>query len=212
MFQKLNIYTSVVITPVYGFLEKYKNEYIEFGKKLVNKYDGNNFLVLFGKELLDGRNVEADKIKNEQMKKCVNEIYEAIYRNSELTTFVLNHLNNRIYKNCGYGGLTINANGDIYFCGRIHELKSYGNIRDLDYKEVFSMRLKAREQSYVDRIKPCNECELKYICGGGCRVSEVSGMTCLELGDSKMYERNCEDAFKRNLYKLMIESSEFLYW
>lgn len=210
-----NVFVSVITTPLYEMLEIYKDKYIEFGKKMVQKYGSDNFLVIFANELIDGRNLKAEKNKNRIMSKTISDIYEEIYPNSQLTTFVMNHKFNRSYRSCGYGSLTINSNGDFYFCGRIHDVRCYGNIRKMDFCKVLELRKKARELSYVDNITPCKNCAVRNICGGGCRVANVPEMISADLNKNtkdEIFERECSNEYKENIYKLMIESSEFLYW
>lgn len=207
-----NLLICIIITPLYDIFKNHFSGYQQFAIKMLEKYSQNNFLLIFSKELLDGRNVQSDYKKNERMRIMVNKLYESIYPNAELTTFVMNHEHNRIYKNCGYGGLTVNSNGDIHFCGRIMETRSYGNLRELPFDQIIRMRKRAREISSIEFIEPCNKCELKYICGGGCRVSQVPDLTMADLDSNKIYKRKCSTEYKNNFYKLMIESSEFLYW
>lgn len=211
-FSKEDVFVSVIITPLYGMLDELRERYISFAKELISKYGTEKFLIIIAKELISGRLIKADKNRNKKMAQIVGEIYEEIYQNAELTTFVMNHKNNRIFKNCGYGGLTINSNGDVYFCGRIHELKSYGNIRDIAFDTILKKRILARRKSYVDNITPCNTCNIRYICGGGCRIDNVKEICNLDLNTQGLLHRNCSKEEKEKIYKLMIESNEFLYW
>lgn len=210
--KRKKVFVSVIITPLYELLEKYKDAYIKFALDLIKKFGNEKFLVIFGKGLLDGREIISNKEKNKWMAKCVEEIYEEIYPNSSLNTFIVNHKNNRIYMNCGYGGLTVNSNGNFYFCGRIYEVKCYGNIRNEEFNEILKKRKLARKKSGVDNIVPCNKCDIKYICGGGCRVENIPAITQMDLEDKITFRKQCSEAYKNSLYKLMIESNEFLYW
>lgn len=205
-------FVSVVITPTYDFIEKYEEKYVNFGQKMIEEFGTERFIVIFGKELLNGRNIKANDDKNNMMTTIVNKIYEKIYPNAELTTFVINHKNNRIYMNCGYGGLTINSNGDFYFCGRINEVKCYGNIRKIKFEDILKLRKKVREKTYVHNIIPCKDCEIRLICGGGCRVSNIPEITNSDFNDNKIFYRKCNEEIKNKFYKLMIEANEYLYW
>lgn len=208
-----HIYVSVVTTPLYDTLFLNKDKFIEFGKSLVSRFGVERFLIIFAKELINGRCIKADKEKNEKMTKIIDDIYEKIYPDSALNTFIVNHQYNRIFKNCGYGGLTINSNGDFYFCGRVFDVSCYGNIREISFEKIMMMRKLARRMSYVDNIIPCKECSIRYICGGGCRVANVPEIVCSTLDKrEKIFYRECSQENKENIYKLMVESNEFLYW
>lgn len=132
---------SVIVTPLYDFIDEYYDEYVKFGIELVEKYKDDDFLIIFGRELIDGRNLKASKGKNRHMADRVDEIAEDIYPNNELTAFVRNHEYNRIFRNCGYGALTVNSNGDFYFCGRVHDVRKYGNIRDTEILGICQLNM-----------------------------------------------------------------------
>lgn len=50
-------FVSISMTPLYDHIEKFYDEYIRFGRALVDKYPQDKFLILFAKELLTGRHV-----------------------------------------------------------------------------------------------------------------------------------------------------------
>ncbi len=71
-----------------------------------------------------------------------------------------------------------------------------------------------REYSSVDYVMPCRECEIRYICGGGCRVKNFPDIV---KSDPKLipYESftrrtECNASDKEKFYRLMIESEPFL--
>lgn len=215
LFMKYNhTLTSVVVTPTYDALEKHRNEYTEFLRGLSERYRDKNFLVMIQNELLDGRNIKADAERNKRMSETVKEMYEEIYENSELTAFVMNHRGGRIFMNCGYGNLTVSSNGNVYFCGRINDVMKFGNIRDDNFDGVMSLRKSVRKYSSVDYLMPCRDCELKYICGGGCRVKNFPDIVNIHPDDMpmKIFTRKnlCTEDDKENFYRLMIESNKFL--
>ncbi len=214
-FAKTKTSVAVSITPTYELLENFKNEYIAFGKALVKKYLNYNFIVIFGNELLDGRHIKADKTQNNRMASTVEYIMNEIYPNNELTTFIKYHKYNQVYNNCGIGSLNVNSNGDIYFCGRLKQVKKYGNVRNTNMQTVFELRKKVRTSSQVDNLKPCNECILKYICGGECRVSYFPEITTCDVNNidySLIPARICSNEKKEKIYDLMIQSNEYLLW
>ncbi|MFL0194443.1 radical SAM protein [Clostridium sp. WILCCON 0269] len=206
---------SVSVTPLYDFIDEYYEKYIKFGRQLVEKYKNDDFLIIFGRELIDGRDINASEEKNRLMADRVDKIAEDIYPNNELTAFVRNHEHNRIFRNCGYGALTVNSNGDFYFCGRVNDVRKYGNIRQVPIEHVLEIRKKVREISQVDNLLPCKNCLLKYICGGGCRVTQFPQITQCDIENidfSKIKARECSQNYINNFYRLMIESNDFLLW
>lgn len=212
----VNVY--IAVTPLYDILVKNKSEYIKFAKTLVNKYKYYNFLVNFSFELIEGREISnLDIVKyNESYMKIMKEVCEEVYPGAELENFVLNHNDRKIFNNCGYGRLNISSIGDVYFCSRVTEVKKYANIRKDSFDEILKMMLKVRELADISSLKPCCDCELKYICGGGCRVDKFSSLTQLDdiFEDNiieKINPRECTRKNKEYLYKLMIETNERFY-
>lgn len=76
---------------------------------------------------------------------------------------------------CGAGSsiLSIAANGDVYPCAGLHEYEFYaGNIREQQLEDIHresEVLRKFRSFSVLD-IPECQNCDLKFICGGGCHV------------------------------------------
>jgi len=74
---------------------------------------------------------------------------------------------------CGAGttALSISANGDVYPCDALYfdNLRA-GNIRTQKLNEIWknSPVLKTLRDLSVTRIEKCKDCEIKFICGGGC--------------------------------------------
>lgn len=76
---------------------------------------------------------------------------------------------------CGIcsGELSIGANGDVFPCqSLLKEEYCGGNIKKDSLKNILetSPVLKRLRDFTVDEIDECRKCELKYLCGGGCRA------------------------------------------
>lgn len=75
---------------------------------------------------------------------------------------------------CGAGKavLCIAANGDVYPCDAFLGARAFkaGNIRKEPVIEIWrkSSALEPFRNIHVDDVEGCSDCELKYICGGGC--------------------------------------------
>ena len=209
-FYDLGVKTTVAITPIVPINRK---EYIEFARKLLNKYKNENFDVKFTYEIIPGRDKNTTNIDNAIYTPIINEIAEELLPDNKLQKFVINHKNNILFNNCGYGGITVSSNGQIYFCNRIFQLKSYGNIRNTSLKEIFRLSKWISELSSVDNISPCNQCDIRYICGGGCRISEVPEILEAEPFEQKMFKRKpCKESEKAMIYHKMIDANELFYY
>lgn len=84
---------------------------------------------------------------------------------------IVRHLKKRDLCGAGLGLLSIAANGDVYPCDALQKdsLKA-GNIRERSLEEIWkkSPILKTFQNLSVTQIEKCQQCELKFICGGGC--------------------------------------------
>ena len=103
------------------------------------------------------------------------------------------------FRYCGTGWATVylDSIGNIYPCqigATIPELKA-GNIHDSSFLKIWQSApiLKELRQLHVDTLNDqCNQCEIRYFCGGGCRseaymsTGDLHGMDpkCL-MGETK---------------------------
>ena len=212
---KRHVNVFLAVTPMYETLRNNKNRYIEFAKSLVQKYSEYSFIINFSFELIEGRDLHGTDIiqYSDSYMEIMSEICEAVYPGSEQESFVINHMDGKIFNNCGYGRLNISSNGNVYFCSRISEVKEYGNIRTMPFEEIQKLMRQARHLADVNSLRPCCDCDLKYICGGGCRVDKFKKLTEID----NLYEttnipiRVCSSKNKDYYYKLMIETNDRFY-
>jgi len=67
--------------------------------------------------------------------------------------------------------MSVDSNGDIYLCQAIHSDKlKIGNIREKNMKSILENSNTCYGCFSVDNLNKCNECDVKYWCGGGCRA------------------------------------------
>lgn len=107
------------------------------------------------------------------------------------------------------------SNGDVYFCDRIPDASKIVNIREIEYDVLFELIKKACNKGLIDNFRPCNKCELKYICGGGCRAEYFREFTlCKDIDSidfSKINPRKCDSKHKDFIYNLMIKTNKYFY-
>lgn len=102
----------------------------------------------------------------------------------------------RQIKNCGIGhGLAIDSNGDIYPCSL--PICNYGNYRTHDLRKIANEINLLNESTSVDKIEKCQNCEVKYICSGGCRIMNKE-----KNGDFLI--PYCENGLKEKVIQRMI--------
>jgi len=93
---------------------------------------------------------------------------------------------------CGLGqSIMIESNGNIYPCHVLKEIEnqSIGNIYTLSLQKVSqNAYFKQLVKINVDTIHKCQNCEMRYLCGGVCKIWE---------------NQDCNDLFNRATYLYM---------
>lgn len=215
-FLEHGIETSIAITPSIESLRNNPEDFISFAKELLTKYEGKPFEVKFAEELSEGRKIKPSDKSNEEYSAIVRKIQNAIHGNQyDLITFVETMSRDVILNNCMFGVFSISSTGDVYFCPDIGKLMPIANIRTSSFVKIFEKSIKAEEATDIVKLQPCSNCELKYICGGGCRTKEFPELVKRKSYDDINYStippRNCSSTIKERFYKLMIDSNEYLY-
>lgn len=175
----------------------------------INNQCHNPVFFKLSTKILPGRKIRYSAEQNEQFLREINKIQQIANTINTYDFFMENHSPNTIIKNCGYGGLSIKANGDVFFCNRILELESYGNVRDFSLKHFIQLGKEAYEKTDVNHLHPCKSCYLKYICGGGCRIDDCNFKGKLTNIKEELKNVQCSQEKKQRLLQKMIES--FLY-
>ncbi|MBD5422593.1 MAG: radical SAM protein, partial [Bacteroides sp.] len=122
-----NVYTSIAITPKYDVLRDNHTGYLFFARELESRYEGKAFELRFSEELLRGRCISDVSDINKEYGKSVSNILHEIYGDDyEVMEFVKMLMDNPIIENCSYGEITVAANGDVFLCPRISDLKPIG--------------------------------------------------------------------------------------
>lgn len=213
LFVKHHIYVKIAVTAPYEIIKKHQADYISFSKALVEKYGNDAIEINYSYFFMPGRELSSDRISEikDEYYKLVDEIVTSIYGEIEEDTFVFN-LTDCIQDSCGYGGLNVMANGDFYFCDRIPDVNKSGSIRNIPFSRIYELMKIAEEAGRITHFKPCRDCELRFICGGGCRAEHFKIFTQIDDVTSIDFDsippRKCDKEHKEKIYKLMINTNE----
>ena len=207
-----NIQTNVTITPLPNTLFEHTQEYMNFSNAMRERYKRKKVNIQFNNELLSGRHLivtdDLNQIyKNEISKLQVNSLEE---------NFVNQHINNIGYNNCGYGTIAVESNGNVYACNIIKKCACIGNIRTETLEDIFIRIKKIRTLSTVDNLVPCKNCDLRFLCGGGCRIKHFSKLTSQNFKSNNLFAQfvrddECSKEYREKLYSLMIKTNEYFY-
>lgn len=211
-FIKNRVPVEIAITPLYE--RKFPIEkYIHFSEKLYSKYGDKIGITLAG-EMLKGRNVDYSDDELREYSENAKKFLEITTGANTDEGFINYKRKFEIHPNCNYGNYFIASNGDIYLCSVIEMMKPVGNIRNLKMPQIAAIVEKARKYSHVNNLKPCNNCELEYICGGDCRLKFFSILPECDfekIENGKVPERKCDPGQRNMILDLMIRTNEFIF-
>jgi radical SAM protein with 4Fe4S-binding SPASM domain len=112
---------------------------------------------------------------------------------------------------CGAGCMlmSIAADGEVYPCAGLHEMEfSSGNIREKSLKDMWEnseVFKELRSFSVLD-IPECRDCEMKFICGGGCHVDRYYA-----YGDLRRKSPLCGINYELSQYSLLKQANDIHY-
>lgn len=212
-FVKLKTQTEIAITPLFDEnLDEKVQEYVKFGENLRSKFGEEYFTINFNGEILDGRNIHLSEKQRDEYIKIIEKINDGLF---EIKTrdipFILSRRNQEIKDNCAFGNITISSTGDVFFCSLIPSLKSVANIRTCDFSKIMDLSAKAKQLSNVNNLYPCKNCELKYICGGDCRIHHFENLREGLTYKNIQYYRHCDQYQKNIFYEMMIRTNKRIY-
>ena len=212
LFYESNVDTEISVTP---YLDKKLAEnyqcYIDFARMLNQKYHKANFLVKFTFDVLNGREIRVSEKQKKDYQGIVTKIYNELYGDFVDKPFLEFHKHGGIENNCDYGNVAISADGNVCLCPIIPEMKPVGNIRVNCFDELLDIAQKARSLSNINNLSPCKDCELKYICGGECRIKHFSGFKENNLSMIATSKRVCSQEHKNMFYDMMLKLNDEMY-
>lgn len=212
-----NIRTTVAITPwPEASLSEKIESYLNFEKSLKEKYKDYPIFVKYTADIMEGRELNLSQEEVKDYKNTMLQIADGLNPKKRHDIMHTRFKEKILSDNwCTYGHLTISAEGDVFFCGKIQFLKPYGNIREISIEEIMKNAQIARNLSKIQHIAPCNKCALKYICGGDCRIKFVKEYSdCKEICNQKenaVFSRECTNELRNEYYQIMIDINHLLY-
>lgn len=208
-FAALGTIVSLAITPLYDgldhFIEHFKNFAVEFKQK------NPNIPIDLSLELIPGRNITISQAKNKEYRQRLRAMINSLYPNYYFENFLVNYTETNKMENCGFGGITLAPNGDVFWCNRIAELKSDYNVQSTPMHLLKQISKQIKEKTSVLHVKPCASCPIKYICGGGCRIKYKNFSEFTNTNQKIVFETECSIEEKENFYRKMIGSNEYFY-
>lgn len=210
-FSNIGVKTSVSTTFTYENLsDDTATKYKELVDAIRSRTSNEVFFKL-SKKLLSGREVNCTVEENEKYSKRIKEIERFVNRYADYENFMRGHTPNLVAVNCGLGGISISADGYVYFCNRIYEVENYGHILEKPISYYIEKGREIHLRTSVDHVEPCSQCPLRYICDGGCRIDDFDFAAKLKSAKTPYRQISCTEETKLKLMKRMIDSYNYLY-
>lgn len=211
LFAHTGVKVNVAMTAYYSpKLSKHLDAYADFAQNIKKKYKDYNVNVAIATGLLPGRYGELSAKQAEEYSTITQDIYSRMMGCQSFVEhgFVERHKAGVVLDNCSYGYPSVASNGDVYMCPIITATKPVANIRDKSLQEVMDICHHAHQLSRTKNLAPCNQCELKAICCGDCRISYFPDLRRSDIRNVNTALRsNCSQNVKHKFYKLMIETN-----
>lgn len=211
LFANKGVKTSVATTFTLDNLQSDSAiHYKSFVNDIKSRCDGQISFKL-SKKILPGRNTSYSEKQNKEFHNKILKIENDVDPHSKYNYFMEGHTPNLVARNCGFGGLSINADGSAYYCNRIHEVENFGNVRDMSLLDLMQQGRRLHMETSVDNLVPCKDCHLRYICSGGCRIDDCNFNGKIKHFTGDLCQVKCDDAYKERLERKMIDSFCFYY-
>lgn len=211
-FANAGVKTSVATTFTYDNLnEKTQTRYKNLVDLIKEKTSGKDVFFKLSKKLLPGRDVHFKAEENEKYSAIIKDIEKHVDENADYENFLAGHTANLVAINCGLGGISVSSDGNVYFCNRINEMESFGNVTEKPMSFFMEKGKEIHLATSVENVIPCKDCELRYICDGGCRIDDFDFAGKIQSSALPYHQISCNDEKKNKLKKRMIDSFNYFY-
>lgn len=208
-FAEIGVRTSVATTFTWENLST-ADEYKRFVDSIRNRVGDKVFFKLT-KKMLPGRGKTFSEEENRKYYEQIDAIERYVDPTAGYANFIEGHEPNVKIRNCGFGGLSIASNGNVYFCNRVHEVDCYGNANHDTLKNMLLQGKQLLESTAVENISNCHDCKLRYVCGGDCRIDHFNFRGRIKEWKSELIQTRCTEEFKKRLIQKMVDSFTFYY-
>lgn len=211
-FANAGVKTSVATTFTYDNLnENTQTRYKNLVDLIKEKTLGKDVFFKLSKKLLPGRDVHFTAEENEKYSAIIKDIEKHVDENADYENFLAGHTANLVAINCGLGGISVSSDGNVYFCNRINEMESFGNVTEKPMSFFMEKGKEIHLATSVENVIPCKDCELRYICDGGCRIDDFDFAGKIQSSALPYHQISCNDEKKNKLKKRMIDSFNYFY-
>lgn len=189
---------AMVATP--NTIDDFEKNFLEFAGKLYRDF-GEQLQLRISIDMIEGRAVHRyDSVTSAQLQKRVDALFDKLWGYSTRphadAVGFKRQLRN---KNCGFGReISIKSTGDVYPCPI--QIDKVGSVRENSISTLFKRVGLEDALKSIDNFEDCKSCDLKYICGGGCRVANY------QHSGSYTKPHFCNGNYIKNFYQRLVSA------
>lgn len=197
---------GIAMTPTPATIPSFRNGLGNFAR-FVHKEIRSDIGIFVTGRLLPGRNTpkmsDEEKLIFAQAVHglCNDQMGEGFVERMDATNIVPNRKN----FSCGMAAnIMVSADGGIYICN--YSTETVGSIKDIREESGVQFLSRTIESlgkvvllTGVDKFYPCADCDLKYFCGGKCRL-EYTDDVC-----------QCDRVFRSGWYESLVRINPYLF-
>lgn len=217
-FSKKGVRTSIAMTATLDTIHLFESDFRHFYE---NEIVGTGINIKISHKLLNGREVNVlTGINKKLYEETAHRLSELIYPQSKQRSFTLEHKPNTLHQNCGFGGASVSSTGDVYPCNRIGDVRPIGNVKINSFEKILNSLNESERATDIDNIAPCKYCDLRYVCGGGCRIDDYHlvdrdgnylKFSETDINTKPIKKISCPESYKIGLLKQMIEMHNYQF-
>jgi radical SAM protein with 4Fe4S-binding SPASM domain len=189
---------AMVATP--NTIDDFEENFVEFARKLYVDF-GDQLQLRISIDMIEGRSVHRyDSLTSAQLQRRVDALFDQLWGYSTRphadAVGFKRQLRN---KNCGFGReISVKSTGDVYPCPI--QIDKLGSIRSDGISTLFERVGLEDVAKSIDNFEECKSCDLKYICGGGCRVANY------QHSGSYTKPHFCNENYIKNFYRRLVSA------
>lgn len=203
-FRGLDIIARVAMVTTPATIGDFEENFVPFARKLYQDF-GEQLQLRVSVDVIEGRSVKryTPEVK-ESLQKRVDRLFDSLWgydtrSHSDAVAFKRGLLN----KNCGYGReISVKSTGEVYPCPI--QISAIGRIGQDDVEELFRRTRIEDRSKQIDNFSDCKTCDLRYLCGGGCRVANF------EMTGDYRKPYFCSNDFKERTYARLAAADLFV--
>ena len=194
-FRGLDVAVRVAMIATPSTIEDYEENFVDFAATLYRDF-GDKLQLRLSVDVIEGRSVNryTPDVK-EALQRRVDVLFDRLWGyDTRAHSDAIAYKRGLLNRNCGFGReISVKSTGEVYPCPI--QITPIGTLGSSDVAELFRRtRIEDRDKQ-IDNFSDCKGCDLRYLCGGGCRVANFQ-MT----GDyRKPYF--CNDSYKASIYR-----------